>query len=83
MKILSLKDEEFYEGMGKYFVTLCQEAGYGKLLTQLGKFEYIFKFSELFSSPRNKFIFLFLMSFYYQGGVFETSISTLTISMII
>merc|ERR1719219_3289832 len=37
MKILSLKDEEFYEGMGKYFVTLCQEAGYGKLLTQLGR----------------------------------------------
>merc|ERR1719219_733338 len=37
MKILSLKDEEFYEGMGKYFVTLCQEAGYGKLLVQLGR----------------------------------------------
>ena len=37
MKILSLKDEEFYEGMGKYFVTLCQEAGYGNLLVQLGK----------------------------------------------
>ena len=38
MKVLSIKDEEFYEGMGKYFVTLCQEAGYGKLLVQLGKF---------------------------------------------
>merc|ERR550539_1848077 len=37
MKILSLKDEEFYEGMGKYFVTLCQEAGYGNLLVQLGR----------------------------------------------
>merc|ERR1719461_760669 len=37
MKILSLKDEEFYEGMGKYFVTLCQEAGYEKLLLQLGR----------------------------------------------
>ena len=22
MKVLSLKDEEFYEGMGKYFVTI-------------------------------------------------------------
>ena len=43
MKILSLKDEEFYEGMGKYFVTLCQEAGYGKLLTQLGKFLFFLK----------------------------------------
>jgi len=37
MKILSLKDEEFYEGMGKYFVTLCQECGYEKLLLQLGR----------------------------------------------
>ena len=37
MKILSVKDEEFYEGMGKYFVTLCQEAGYEKLLLQLGR----------------------------------------------
>ena len=24
MKVLSLKDEEFYEGMGKYFVTIAK-----------------------------------------------------------
>ena len=37
MKVLSLKDEEFYEGMGKYFVTIAQDAGYGKMLLQLGR----------------------------------------------
>merc|ERR1719410_2266025 len=37
MKILSLKDEEFYEGMGKYFVTLCQECGYQNTLLALGR----------------------------------------------
>ena len=37
MKILSLKDEEFYEGMGKYFVTIAQEAGYGNTLLALGR----------------------------------------------
>ena len=52
MKILSLKDEEFYEGnlihfifkdstisvgMGKYFVQLATDAGYQHLLLQLGR----------------------------------------------
>ena len=37
MKILSLKDEEFYEGMGKYFVQLATDAGYHYLLVQLGR----------------------------------------------
>ena len=37
MKILSLKDEEFYEGMGKYFVTLAIDAGYERMLLQLGR----------------------------------------------
>ena len=37
MKILSLKDEEFYEGMGVYFVALAQELGYGMLLSCLGR----------------------------------------------
>ena len=37
MKVLSIKDEEFYEGMGKYFVTLAQEAGYGNTLLALGR----------------------------------------------
>ena len=37
MKILSMKDEEFYEGMGKYFVTLAKDAGYERTITQLGR----------------------------------------------
>lgn len=37
MKVLSLKDEEFYEGMGRYFVTIAQEAGYGNTLLALGR----------------------------------------------
>merc|ERR1712227_789478 len=37
MKILSLKDEEFYEGMGKYFVTLANEVGYQNTLLALGR----------------------------------------------
>ena len=37
MKILSMKDEEFYEGMGKYFVQLATDAGYGHLITSLGR----------------------------------------------
>merc|ERR1719309_897974 len=37
MKILSMKDEEFYEGMGKYFVTLAKDAGYERTILQLGR----------------------------------------------
>lgn len=37
MKVLGMKDEEFYEGMGKYFVTLASEVGYQKTLLQLGR----------------------------------------------
>merc|ERR1719334_395800 len=37
MKILSMKDEEFYEGMGKYFVTLAKDVGYERWLLQLGR----------------------------------------------
>merc|ERR1719495_741961 len=37
MKILSMKDEEFYEGMGRYFVTLAKDAGYERTILQLGR----------------------------------------------
>ena len=37
MKVLGIKDEEFYEGMGKYFVTLAKDAGYERTLLQLGR----------------------------------------------
>ena len=37
MKILGMKDEEFYEGMGKYFVTLAKQVGYERTLLQLGR----------------------------------------------
>ena len=32
-----MKDEEFYEGMGKYFVQLATDAGYRNLLLALGR----------------------------------------------
>ena len=37
MKILGLGDEEFYEGMGVFFVALAQDLGYGMLLSCLGR----------------------------------------------
>merc|ERR1711962_428047 len=37
MKILELKDEEFYEGMGVYFVQLAQDLGYGLMLQSVGR----------------------------------------------
>ena len=37
MKILGIKDEEFYEGMGIYFVALATELGYGLILSCLGR----------------------------------------------
>ena len=37
MKILGMKDEEFYEGMGRYFVTLAKQVGYERTLLQLGR----------------------------------------------
>merc|ERR1719228_2371712 len=37
MKILGMKDEEFYEGMGKYFVTLAKQVGYERTILLLGR----------------------------------------------
>ena len=37
MQILNLKDEEFYEGMGVYFVELTTILGYGKTVAHLGR----------------------------------------------
>ena len=37
MKMLGMGDEEFYEGMGVYFIALAQELGYGMLLSCLGR----------------------------------------------
>ena len=37
MKILEMKDEEFYEGMGVYFVTLATDLGYGLMLQSVGR----------------------------------------------
>ena len=37
MKVLSMKDEEFYEGMGRYFVQLATDAGYQHLILTLGR----------------------------------------------
>jgi hypothetical protein len=35
LQALSLKDEEFYEGMGIYFVELTTALGYGKMVAHL------------------------------------------------
>ena len=37
MKLLEMKDEEFYEGMGVYFVTLATDLGYGLMLQSVGR----------------------------------------------
>ena len=37
MATLAIKDEEFYEGMGVYFVTVAKNLGYGTILQQLGR----------------------------------------------
>ena len=38
MKMLGMTDEEFYEGMGVFFVALAQDLGYGMLLSCLGRY---------------------------------------------
>ena len=37
MQVLEMKDEEFYEGMGIYFVKLTQELKYDKYILNLGR----------------------------------------------
>ena len=37
MSILAIKDEEFYEGMGVYFVALTQSTGFSDVLKALGR----------------------------------------------
>ena len=37
MTILAIKDEEFYEGMGVYFVALTQTLGFADILKGLGR----------------------------------------------
>ena len=48
MKILQLKDEEFYEGMGAYFIDLARELGYSNMLFSLGR-----KFRDFFTNLDN------------------------------
>ena len=37
MSVLGVKDEEFYEGMGVYFVQLAINIGYAEILKALGR----------------------------------------------
>jgi len=37
MQVLSLKEEEFYEGMGVFFVDFTTTLGYGKTVAHLGR----------------------------------------------
>ena len=37
MQILAIQDEEFYEGMGIYFVELSKQLGYHSLVKKLGR----------------------------------------------
>merc|ERR1719150_1565456 len=58
MKLLEMKDEEFYEGMGIYFVTLATDLGYGLMLQSIGR-----RFRDFFINLDNlhdylKFTFL-------------------------
>ena len=38
MSVLAVKDEDFYEGMGVYFVTLAINLGYTAILMRLGRY---------------------------------------------
>ena len=38
MQVLDLKDEEFYEGMGQYFIKLTEELNYSKYILNLGRY---------------------------------------------
>ena len=37
MQVLDMKDEEFYEGMGAYFVGLTEKLGYFDFIEHLGR----------------------------------------------
>ena len=37
MQVLAIKDEEFYEGMGIYFITVASSLGFAAILKQLGR----------------------------------------------
>ena len=37
MSVLDMKDEEFYEGMGKYFVGLTESLGFFTYIEHLGR----------------------------------------------
>lgn len=37
-QVLGMKDEEFYEGMGIYFIELTKNLGYGPFLQNLGRY---------------------------------------------
>ena len=64
MKILGMKDEEFYEGMGVYFVSLATELGYGLILSCLGR-----RFRDFFVNLDNLHDYL---KFTFQRLVFVT-----------
>ncbi|XP_059085656.1 soluble guanylate cyclase 88E-like isoform X1 [Tigriopus californicus] len=38
LQVLQIKDEEFYEGMGVYFIELTRNLGYGVFLQNLGRY---------------------------------------------
>ena len=37
LQVLGMKDEEFYEGMGIYFIELTRSLGYGEFMKALGR----------------------------------------------
>merc|ERR1719237_431899 len=54
MKLLEMKDEEFYEGMGVYFVALATELGYGLMLQSVGR-----RFRDFFDNLHDYLKFTF------------------------
>ncbi len=38
IQLIGIKDEEFYDGMGVYFMELTYKIGYGMLLKHLGRY---------------------------------------------
>ena len=57
MALLDLKDEEFYEGMGNYFVGLVEDLGFFPFLEHLGRElrEFFLNLDNLHDYLKHKF----------------------------
>ena len=69
MQILDLKDEEFYEGMGQYFVKLTEELKYETYILNLGRYfrDFLLNLDNLHDYLKVQFTRLKPPSFFVQA----------------